>query len=102
MLHKCANPDCTNPFRKLSEGKLFLVETEAAKGRFPKASWDGTSGHHLEHFWLCAGCSQSMTLTYEKGRGIVTVQKQMPPKPERLRISNTGKAEIDHILQKPA
>ena len=28
MLHKCANPACLIPFRKLSQGKLFLVETE--------------------------------------------------------------------------
>ena len=28
MLHKCANPACPIPFRKLSHGKLFLVETE--------------------------------------------------------------------------
>jgi hypothetical protein len=28
VLHKCANPACPIPFRKLSQGKLFLVETE--------------------------------------------------------------------------
>jgi hypothetical protein len=27
MLHKCANPTCTVPFRSLREGKLFLAET---------------------------------------------------------------------------
>jgi len=25
MLHKCANPACTVPFRSLREGKLFLL-----------------------------------------------------------------------------
>ena len=28
VLHKCANPACPIPLRKLSQGKLFLVETE--------------------------------------------------------------------------
>jgi len=102
MLHKCANPDCTHPFRKLSEGKLFLVETEAGKARNPKASWDGTSGHHLEYFWLCAGCSQVMTLTYEKARGVVAVHLQIPAKPVKSRITGIGKARADRVLEKPA
>ena len=33
MLHKCANPACPVPFRKLSQGKLFLVETEPLAGQ---------------------------------------------------------------------
>ena len=31
MLHKCANAACTNLFRSLSVGKLFLLETDTAR-----------------------------------------------------------------------
>jgi hypothetical protein len=30
MLHKCANPDCSSVFRRLSHGKLFLLEIDQA------------------------------------------------------------------------
>jgi hypothetical protein len=30
MLHKCANPDCSSVFRRLSHGKLFLLEIDRA------------------------------------------------------------------------
>jgi hypothetical protein len=74
MLQKCANPSCPNPFRRLSEGKLFLVETEndhpsnAALRR-----WDGTTPHRIEHFWLCGECASVLTLAFEKGKGLKTV-----------------------------
>jgi len=30
MLHKCANPDCSSLFRRLSHGKLSLLEIDRA------------------------------------------------------------------------
>jgi hypothetical protein len=30
VLHKCANPDCSSVFRRLSHGKLFLLEIDHA------------------------------------------------------------------------
>jgi len=101
MLHKCANPNCTKPFRKLSEGKLFLVETDAAKDRDNNSSWDGGSGRHLEYFWLCAECSHGMTLRYEKDRGVVAVPLRPRPKAERS-LSTFRKATTGQNLQKPA
>jgi hypothetical protein len=74
MLHKCANPNCANPFRKLSEGRLFLVET----GNFPSSNpalrrWDAGIQHRIEHFWLCSQCASVLTLAFEKGKGLRTV-----------------------------
>ena len=81
MLHKCANPDCVRPFRKLTEGKLFLIEIN---GSYPTgqtaAKWDGQAPHRIEHFWLCEQCAAVLTLSFEKGRGMVTV-----PLPESVR-----------------
>jgi len=77
MLHKCANPDCVRPFRKLTEGKLFLIEIN---GSGQTAGWDGQTPHRIEHFWLCQQCASVLTLSFEKGRGMVTV-----PLPESVR-----------------
>jgi hypothetical protein len=84
MLHKCANANCSNPFRRLSEGKLFLVETDVATS----TSLERTDGQarltrHIEHYWLCNQCAAVLTLSYEKGRGMVTIplsasQRRMP------------------------
>jgi hypothetical protein len=71
MLHKCANPGCSVPFRSLHEGKLFLAET-------CMPDTDGFDGnrrkvHKREHFWLCAACSAHFTLHFDATRGMLTV-----------------------------
>jgi hypothetical protein len=74
MLHKCANPNCPNLFRKLSEGKLFLVETDRfASSTSVLRRWDQGVQHRIEHFWLCAECASVLTLTFETGKGLKTV-----------------------------
>ena len=72
MLHKCANPACTVPFRSLREGKLFLAET------FPtdlNAAFDGNRRklRRREHFWLCDACSAHFTLRFDTTLGMLTV-----------------------------
>jgi hypothetical protein len=71
MLHKCANPGCTVPFRSLHEGKLFLAETFTP-------DMDGFDGNRRkirkrEHFWLCEACSAHFTLHFDASRGMLTV-----------------------------
>ncbi|MBZ5571111.1 MAG: hypothetical protein LAO09_04435 [Acidobacteriia bacterium] len=74
MLHKCANPSCANPFRRLSEGKLFLVETDAVDlASLGRIDGQCRLTRHIEHYWLCHQCAAVLTLSYEKGRGMVTV-----------------------------
>jgi hypothetical protein len=76
VLHKCANPACLVPFRKLSQGKLFLVETEPLHGsELRRAHWRGQASHRIEYYWLCDQCAFALTLSYEKGRGVVTVPR---------------------------
>lgn len=74
MLHKCANPACSVPFRSLHEGKLFLAET------FPtdlNAVFDGSRRklRHREHFWLCDACSLAFTLRFDAALGMITVPR---------------------------
>ena len=81
MLHKCANPACLNPFRKLSQGKLFLVETPPVEESTTTPRKRGLTHHRIEYYWLCDQCAFVLTLSYEKGRGVVAV-----PRP-RLQIT---------------
>ena len=75
MLHKCASPACLNPFRKLSQGKLFLVETPPLEGSLTSTRRRGLSNHRVEYYWLCDQCAFAFTLSYEKGRGVVAVPR---------------------------
>lgn len=72
MLHKCANPACTVPFRSLREGKLFLAEN------FPSDHSSGFDGNRRkvrrrEHFWLCDACCAQFTLRFDANLGMLTV-----------------------------
>ena len=92
MLHKCANPTCLNPFRKLSEGRLFLVEMEITDPiRRVRARADGRVPHRIEHFWLCSDCAAVLTLTFERGQGVVTV-----PLPETAKKRALVPLQLSH------
>jgi hypothetical protein len=53
MLSKCNNPECSQLFRYLEGGRLFLLESN------PELE---VIGSRSEYFWLCPACSASMTL----------------------------------------
>lgn len=56
MLAKCANPNCSEMFRYLGEGRLYQVETPHS---------DATTGktvRKIEHYWLCGRCSSAMRI----------------------------------------
>jgi hypothetical protein len=76
MLHKCANPVCPSVFRSLRHGKLFLLETDYAAEPDPTPSLTSRRerlARRVERYWLCDCCSAQLTLTFERGRGMVTV-----------------------------
>ena len=88
MLHKCANPACLVPFRKLRQGKLFLVERESLKASTLRRAHRGQSANRIEYYWLCDQCAFALTLSYEKGRGVVTVP--------RFDVGKKKPAEAEH------
>ncbi len=74
MLSRCANSECSKPFLRLREGKLFLVETarlkkpgEAAVPPFIRAR---RHPRHVEHFWLCDACAAHWTLVCDQNCGV--------------------------------
>jgi len=86
MLHKCANVACSVPFRKLSEGKLFQVETALPESHPLQRAGSSRKARKVEHFWLCNDCCTHLTLVFEKNHGIVTVPIPLQP-PKRTPVS---------------
>ncbi|MFI5113004.1 MAG: hypothetical protein ACHP9S_09275 [Terriglobales bacterium] len=75
MLSKCANPVCTTPFHYLRDGKLFQIDTSLGGPQMvgPLLVAEPKRPHRIEFFWLCAECSSTMTLAFQRGKGVVTV-----------------------------
>jgi hypothetical protein len=92
MLNKCANPACPNVFRSLRHGKLFLLEIEPASDSIASSSAMSRReriARRVERYWLCDCCASLLTLTFERGRGMVTV-----PLPSR-----NSHASVSHLKQ---
>jgi len=76
MLSKCASPACSNPFRYLHEGKLYLIESKASSdGRErPTNAKFASRSRALEFAWLCSSCCRDMTIQNDD-HGIRAVYK---------------------------
>ena len=101
MLHKCANPNCTNPFRKLSQGKLFLVDTQPLE-ESRRARWKNRPAQRVEYYWLCDQCAFALTLSYEQGRGVVAVPRPklaMQKQAAAVQVVETPRGEGDGTQQ---
>jgi len=83
MLSRCANPQCSRPFLRLRQGKLFLVETEcvAKPGDLtaPASPSLRLQPRRVERYWLCDQCAQAWTLVQERNQGIVLVPLRRAP-----------------------
>src|SRR5260370_39247337 len=82
MLSRCANVQCCKPFLRLTEGKLFLVETdrltkpgEPAVPPFVRARQQQRC---VEHYWLCDDCAQEWTLVFDRDHGVVLTPARRP------------------------
>jgi hypothetical protein len=64
MVEKCANPSCTEGFRYLRGGKLFVFAPKspgvAPGGDFHEQGWD------TEWLWLCERCVLTMTIVSDR------------------------------------
>jgi len=67
MVSKCANPDCSTPFRNLRSGRLIRVESRPAAPavRTQLEFGEPLSIRRAEFFWLCDDCS-SRGLAFQK------------------------------------
>jgi len=83
MLSHCANSQCSKPFLRLRQGKLFLVESECvAKSEelTPPSSRPGRQqSRRVDRYWLCDQCAKILTLVYDLHQGIMLVPLPRPP-----------------------
>jgi hypothetical protein len=57
MVSYCANSGCAKPLHYLRDGRIYVFDASigtAAPGRKRE--------RHLEHYWLCGACAQSLML----------------------------------------
>ncbi len=82
MLSHCANSQCSKPFLRLGQGKLFLVETEVAvrmEDLKSAAIRVRQRPRLVERYWLCDVCAEVWTLVHDRKRGIVLVALPREP-----------------------
>jgi len=88
MLSHCANSECSRPFLRLRQGKLFLVETEfvARSGELtaPSSLRMRQQPRRVERYWLCDQCAEVWTLVHDRKQGIVLVALPRQPVSARL------------------
>ena len=96
MLSKCANPECSEQFRYLHQGKLFLIIPTPDL----RASAYGSLPFLYERFWLCDSCSRKLTLVWGGTKVKIVPLAEKPPKVE---AANPEKVvPISHLHRRAA
>ena len=71
MLSHCANSQCSKPFLRLREGKLFVVETRRPQPRDPESpAFLYRQQRSVERYWLCDQCAAVWTLMLDGEQGV--------------------------------
>jgi hypothetical protein len=93
VLSQCTNVQCSKPFLRLREGKLFVVEADRSRGT-PTLSAAGRwrQQRSVERFWLCDECARQWTLIYDRERGVALAPLR---KPSLSETAATGSGDIE-------
>lgn len=86
MLSKCANPECSEQFRFLHQGKLFLIVPTPDV----RASAYGSLPFLYERFWLCDSCSKKMTLVWGGTKVKIVPTPEKPAKTVKTKVADSG------------
>jgi hypothetical protein len=62
VLSKCANPACDAKFHYLNVGRLFVIRARRSSEKHQPCSESRVAHEPLRYFWLCASCSQFLTI----------------------------------------
>jgi hypothetical protein len=84
MVAKCSNPACSASFRYLTQGRLFLLESNPALR--PKSN-------AVEYFWLCHRCSSTLTLSLGEDGTVITVllPEPIPGVPDGVALTSADR-----------
>src|SRR5271168_4975381 len=73
MVSKCANPECSERFMRLHQGKLFRRDGANAPQRLNRGAGPETKkARKVEFFWLCGNCARGMTVVFDMDAGVTT------------------------------
>jgi hypothetical protein len=60
MISNCANSGCGRPLHYLRDGRIYIFDAAAV------APHPGEKRQrHLEHYWLCGTCAETLMLTQD-------------------------------------
>jgi hypothetical protein len=68
MYLKCAHPDCSSDF-DFGQGRLYRFQQTPQQEKQP-SHW-----HAVKHFWLCTRCCENYTIEYQKGVGVLLMER---------------------------
>jgi hypothetical protein len=86
MVSKCANPNCSNTFRYLHEGKLYLLDGGSAFARRNGSRKPAEESRPLEYIWLCSSCCRYMAVRIEEELGVSVVPKAELPQDQKFGV----------------
>ncbi len=69
MYLKCAHPDCPSDF-DYGQGRLYRFQQSP-----PQQDKQPSHGHGVKHYWLCARCCGNYTIEYQKGAGVLLMER---------------------------
>jgi len=95
VLSKCANPECSEQFRFLHQGKLFLIIPTPDV----RASLHDSLPFLYERFWLCDSCSKKMTVVWG-GTKVKIVP--LPEKPVKTNAADSRQGTPANHLRRQA
>jgi hypothetical protein len=73
MVSKCANPECSERFQRLGDGKLFRWDgVDARHALLPATNAENKKTRKAEFFWLCGNCAREMTVVFSAEVGVTT------------------------------
>ena len=78
MLSKCANPECSEVFRYLHQGKIFCLSPTPEVETVTR----GLSPSLYERFWLCDHCAKELTLVWGGTEMKLVPRSAVPPASE--------------------
>lgn len=90
MLSKCANPECSEQFRFLHQGKLFLI---IPTPNMPESA-DSSLPFLYERFWLCDSCSKKMTLVWNGTKVKIVL---LPEKSTKIDVVHSEDVPTRHL-----
>lgn len=77
MLSRCANSQCSKPFLRLGQGRLFVVEApqvpELRDLKSTRSPYLRKDPRRIERYWLCDDCAETWTLIQDRQQGIALV-----------------------------